>query len=291
MPTVFAAGSKELDQFFGQHGIYICLLIETHLRSGEVFRLANYVFHRNDQITKGGGTAILVRRDIDYHAVPVQDLQHLEATAIQVMLTCKPVKILAVYLSPTRPLIASDLSACLGSGFPVLVAGDMNAKHVEWNSRLTTKIGRLLRDYADKNSCLIYGPSTPTTVPYSPSATPDVLEIVITIDLVCPVYLTTCSELSSDHLTILIDTHCRSSFLSPPDRPNLRTDWPKFRGFLEAGQPYNRDLDAYVKELSSAISKALKDSAPKCRSRGDPQPPQAADIQDEIRQKSRLRRR
>jgi len=127
--------------------------------------------------TTTGGTAILVRRGIEHHAVPVQGLQYLEATAIQVMLANRPAKILAVYLSPSRPLIDSDLSACLGGGLPVLMAGDLNTKNVEWNSRLTTKRGRLLRDYADRNSCLIHGPNTPTTIPYNPYATPDVLDI------------------------------------------------------------------------------------------------------------------
>jgi exonuclease III len=130
---------QELDHFLGQHGIDICKLAETHIRSREIFWLANYVCHRNDQLTERGRTAILVRRGIVHHAVPVQGQQHLEATAIQVMLAAKPVKILAAYLSPTRPLIASDLSACLGGGLPVLMAGDLNAKHVEWNSRLITK--------------------------------------------------------------------------------------------------------------------------------------------------------
>ena len=61
----------------------------------EVFRLENYICHRNDRLTEGGGTAILVRRVIDHHAVPVQGLQHLEATAIQVMYASKTAKILA----------------------------------------------------------------------------------------------------------------------------------------------------------------------------------------------------
>jgi hypothetical protein len=68
------------------------------------------------------------------------------------MLANKPVKTLAVYLSSTRPLIVSDLAACLGGGLSVLMAGDLNAKHVDWISRLITKRGKLLRDYADKNS-------------------------------------------------------------------------------------------------------------------------------------------
>jgi hypothetical protein len=117
-------------------------LNETHLKAGDVLRMANYVCHRNDRLTEGGGTAILVRRGIDHHVIPVQGLQYLEATAIQVMLANITVKILAAYVSPTRPLIFSDLAACLGEGLPVLMAGDLNAKHVEWNSRLVTKRGK-----------------------------------------------------------------------------------------------------------------------------------------------------
>ena len=116
-----------------------------------------------------------------------------------------------------------------------------NAKHEECNSRLITKRATHLRDYADKNSCLIYGPSTLTTIPYNPSATPDVLDIAITKEMVNTLYLTTCSALSSDHLTVLIDTRCRSSFLSPPERPDLRTGWCKFQACLEAGLPSNPD--------------------------------------------------
>ena len=61
---------------------------------------------------------------------------------MHVMLVSGPVKILAAYLSPSGPLIEADLSACLCRGLPVPVAGDLNAKHVDWNSRLiTTRAG------------------------------------------------------------------------------------------------------------------------------------------------------
>jgi len=79
---------------------------------------------------------------------------------------------------------------------PVLMAGDLNAKHVDWNSRLNTRRGKLLRDYADGNSCLIFGPDSPTTNPYNPLVTPDVLDIVITKNLSFLVYLTSRSALS-----------------------------------------------------------------------------------------------
>ena len=80
--------------------------------------------------------------------------------------------VLAVYLSPSRPLIGADLTACFGGELPVLIAGDRNAKHVELNSRLSTRRRKLLRDYADENSSLIFGPDNPTTNPYNSSATP-----------------------------------------------------------------------------------------------------------------------
>jgi hypothetical protein len=178
------------------------------------------------------------------------------------------------------------------------MAGDLNAKHVDWNSRMTTRRGKLLRDYAEGNSCLIFGPDIPTTNPYKPSVTPDVLDVVLTQKLSFPVYLTLCSALSSDHLPVLIDTACRSSFLHPPDRPDFRrTDWAKFQTHLEEQIPFNPELsngmaiDTRIENFSGAVLKALEASTPKRRPRDDPRPPIPAGIQDEIRLKNRLRRR
>ena len=112
---------------------------------------------------------------------------------------------------------------------PVFMSGDLNAKQVDWNSRLITRRGKLPRDYADGNSCLIFGTDTPTTNPYNPFATPDVLYIVKTKNLTSPVYLTSCSALSSDYHPVLIDTTCRSSFHNPPECPDfMRTDRANF---------------------------------------------------------------
>jgi hypothetical protein len=62
----------------------------------------------------------------------------MEATAIQVVLAGRPVKIFAVYLSPSCPLISSDLVSCFSGGMPVVMAGGLNAKHIDWNAQLTT---------------------------------------------------------------------------------------------------------------------------------------------------------
>jgi exonuclease III len=113
----------ELEHFLSQHGVGICLVTETQLRETNVFRLANNVCHRTNRPTEGGGTAILVRRGIDHYAVPILGLNQLEATAVHIMLASGPIKILAVYISPSRPIVGSQLSACSGGGFPALRAG------------------------------------------------------------------------------------------------------------------------------------------------------------------------
>ena len=104
----------ELEHFLSQNGVDICLLSETFLNPGQAFRLANYVCHRTDRPTTGGGTTILVRRGIVHHSVPVLGLTHLEATAIQATLAGQPVSILAAYLSLSRPLIGANLTSCFG---------------------------------------------------------------------------------------------------------------------------------------------------------------------------------
>jgi hypothetical protein len=144
---------------------------------------------------------------------------------------------------------------------------------------------------------LIHGPDSPITVPYKPSAAPDVLDIAVTKNLPTPVYLTACSALSSDHLPILIDTTCRSSFLNLPDRPDFkRADWSKFQAYLDNNIAFisqttdEAGIDTCVESLTSASSGTLEVSAPKSRPRADPRPPIPARIQDEIRLKNRLRR-
>jgi hypothetical protein len=165
-------------------------------------------------------------------------MTHLEATAIQTMMACDP-----VYLSPYCPPIGANLDADFEGGLQALMVSGMNAKHLDSNSRLTTKRGKNLRGYADRNSCLIFGPNTLTTNPYNPSATPDVLDIVLTRNIASSVHLASGSSLSSKDLSVLIDRACRSSFQHSPDRSDFRrSDWVKFHTNLHAEIPLNPEL-------------------------------------------------
>jgi hypothetical protein len=120
---------------------------------------------------------------------------------------------------------------------------------------------------------LINGPKFPTTAPYTQNTTPDILDVMVFKDFVLTIHLTVCSALSSDHLPILIDNSCRSSFHNLPNRPDLtRMDWAAYQACLEQrlrGNPVVVDEEAMeqsLEELTNAIHEDTDASAPRRRS-------------------------
>jgi hypothetical protein len=106
----------ELEHFLNVRGVDSCLLSETFLNPDRAIRLASYVCHRTERPTAGVDTAILVRRGIVHHSVPVPCLTHLEVTAIQNMQAGKLLYPLRRTFSPAAH--SSELNWTL-----VLVAG------------------------------------------------------------------------------------------------------------------------------------------------------------------------
>jgi hypothetical protein len=125
---------------------------------------------------------------------------------------------------------------------------------------------------------------------------PDVLDVLVVKGFVLTVCLTASSALSSDHLPILINITCRSSFQNLLDcRDVTRKDWAAFQACLDDRLPGNtvvndvEAIDKCVEELTSAIQEATATSAPKPRPPADPRHPLPASIQDEICLKNRLK--
>jgi len=149
----------ELEHFLNQHGVDICLLSETFLNPGQAFRLANYVCHRTDRLTAGGGTGpgppwysppLSARSEPD----PLGGYCHSSHNGRQ---TGKNPCEYPLAFPPTN---RSGADRLFERGLPVLMPGELNAKHVDWNLQLSTRQGNLQSDYDDENSCLIFGPDT-----------------------------------------------------------------------------------------------------------------------------------
>jgi hypothetical protein len=111
---------------------------------------------------------------------------------------------------------------------------------------------------------------------HNSSATPDVLDILLTKYTFISVWQSTCSLLSLDHLPVLIDTKCRLFFVKLPGLPDFRrTDArPAWKmDFRPTGNSDDVAIDMCVEKLSSDLLEALAVSSPKSRPSDDPRPP------------------
>ena len=76
----------------------------------------------------------------------------MEVTDICLNIGERPYKLVAVYISPLRSLCDAELSEYISGGKPILLSGDLNAKHKDWNSRRNSPKGVLLKEFASTNS-------------------------------------------------------------------------------------------------------------------------------------------
>jgi hypothetical protein len=68
---------------------------------------------------------------------------HPDSTAIHAVLASTPMKIVAAYALPNRPLIDFVLIECLTWLLPDLMVSDLNWKHRDWKSELIRARGSL----------------------------------------------------------------------------------------------------------------------------------------------------
>ena len=161
----------ELEYFLSQHGVDIRILIETFLITREDFWLANYVCNRTVRLTLGRHS----------HTSPPWCRPPLSARSGP-----DP---LGGYCHPSHTGRQTGVSPCgLSFAFPPTdLSGpdrlfrrgttDFVGRRFQRRTRVLElaalhETGKLILDYADENSCLIFGTDTPTINPYNPSTTP-----------------------------------------------------------------------------------------------------------------------
>ena len=154
------------------------------------------------------------------------------------------------------------------SGRPSLVAGDLNSKHTDWNSRVCTQSGHVLRSFALRsNSIRIIGPTEPTRIDPSAAGSDGVLDVLVVNNWSghLPVPVVHC-DLTLDHLSVVTEliTDIRLTDLR---RSTRDYDWKKFKQRLQVLHNVftpNVDtpdlFDDFVVRLEGDIRGALLDS-------------------------------
>lgn len=266
---------EEFVEAFRTHQIDVALVSETYLKPGKKLNLTNLAVYRNDRIgSQGGGTAIVVRRDLDHYEVDLPALTSLEANAVVVKMASGKLRLISAYKPPKTALQTADLDALLRDQTPTLLAGDLNSKHTSWNSRNSNRDGRLLHEHSASRAYSVLGPTAPTFYPASQHR-PDVLDIAIPMNVTKSISINALQELSSDHNPVLISYGDEAVEIDVEPKLNTKkTDWKLFRTLMDrrltdASPPINtsEDIDRCTKELTEGITDALMASTPTAKPR------------------------
>jgi len=122
------------------------MLLETHLTNKYNFQLRAYSFYGTNHPNgkAHGGTGILIRSRIKHHYHNKFAKNYLQATSVNIQLNTKYKLTLAAVYCPPRFTIAEDeFMQFLNSPKDYFIAaGDYNAKHTHWRSRLGTPKGK-----------------------------------------------------------------------------------------------------------------------------------------------------
>lgn len=157
-------------------------------------------------------------------------LVNLEATAIRiVMVNDVSYEIVSAYCPPAKRLLSPDLDAFFGRHPHVIVAGDLNAKHRNWNSWRANASGNILDRYATTNNLFVHGPDRPTH--YGAVGRPDVLDIAIVKDIRQDIEIEVLDELDSDHVPVLM--RIGQDIVQLP-ATFTKTNWPAYNWNLQS---------------------------------------------------------
>lgn len=258
-----------LEELIEREKLDIIALQETKLRANDNLKFLGYDMYRNDHRANSGGTAILVRKEIDHYSTPTPDgLRTMEATTVTIRTNHGNLNVVSAYLRPQDILHIEDLDALIPPNTEVILIGDLNAKSPNWNSTTTNPKGRALVDYLDDNpQCSAIGPEEPTHFP--PRGVPDVIDIALLRDCTFPVEMYSLQEGFGSHNPILLQLGDEEGEDVP--KTVSRTNWIQFKRLvggnlgniprIETHEDVDLALEHYENVIRQAISTSTRETA------------------------------
>lgn len=229
----------ELEVFLKEQHIDVCLLSETHSTKQSYLKIHGYqiyqTIHPDNQAR--GGTAVIIKNHIKHHEMQQYQSKETQLTVVEIISAKQRLQVAAIYCPPRYNLKKSDyLNILQHMNGRFIVGGDLNAKHTDWGSRLTTTKGRELRQAIKEMGCDIHSTGKPTYWPTDTSKVPDLIDFFISRQ-VSPnfIELEDNFDMDSDHSAVIFTLSER--IIRKETRPmlvNKTTDWESFRIEVES---------------------------------------------------------
>lgn len=263
----------EIEYFLDINKIDILLISESHATNYTDIKIPRYnIYYANHPDgTAHAGSAIIIKNTFKHHEEQPYITAKIQATVLNLETFNWPLCIAAIY-SPPRHTVTTeeynDFILTLGPRF--LTAGDWNAKHTAFGSRLTTPKGRALYRTILNNNLNILSTGDPTYWPTDLNKIPDLLDFGITKGIGdVHINIESCYDLSSDHSPIIItlSTHPIQK-KSIPKLCTAKTDWELFRKTIDEVITLNHrisndeEIEEVVKYLTEIIQFASWTATP-----------------------------
>ncbi|GFQ73600.1 putative RNA-directed DNA polymerase from transposon X-element [Trichonephila clavata] len=199
--------------------------------------------------SRGGGTAILIKRNIPHHEIRITN-SSFEITAIQIVRpNSQPITVISAYRPPLKSLLVQDLHLLFRNRDYVLVAGDLNAKHHSWNPLTHQNFaGQTIRRFCDSTGFSLNAPLEPTHFHNRLNNT--IIDLAICKGMTVT-EVTSIPELSSDHNPVLFEVSL-DNFTSPALSTYAFPNWFKFQNILSNTLPGNPKI-SNINEIDDAI--------------------------------------
>jgi hypothetical protein len=158
--------------------------------------------------TAHGGAATLIRKALQHNEVPAYHTDKIQAVIIQINARPWPFNIAAIYSPPRHRIEIEDYENFLHHlGNKLIVGGDWNAKHTNWESRIITPKGRNLLQSITNYNYSYLSTGELTYWPSDPNRMPDLLDFFLFKNIATHyIQIAANWDLSSDH-TPIITTH------------------------------------------------------------------------------------
>ena len=264
----------EIMHFLAQNNVDVLLLSETHLTNKNYFGIPGFIFYKTNHPDgkAHGGTGILIRRRLKHYFLGSYAHNFLQATTISVNCNGANLTLAAVYCPPRFSLNESqflDFFKTLGEKF--IAAGDYNAKHTYWGSRLCNPKGRNLYSAIIKNNLDISSPGQPTYWPSDHNKIPDLIDFAVTKGIRRDfISASAIPDLSSDHSPVIFEIYAEPQQVTSTQKlTSHKTNWLQFKKYVSTHIHTNytienkEEIDDAVAVLNSILISAAEHSTPK----------------------------
>ncbi|RMZ94334.1 RNA-directed DNA polymerase from mobile element jockey-like, partial [Brachionus plicatilis] len=254
----------------------IILLNEIKLdenRANYYLNFPAYVSIHRCRNIRGGGVAILIKKEIDFIQIYDLDLFNSEIVSIKINSknSClkKDIFLFSFYNPPSQKLNKSIFEFINQNYEHFIIAGDLNSRTSVIDSN-TNENGKILENILENPSFLLINSNTPTfTIPNRGYTS--VLDLIITSSNLGP-YINDFSvledDLGSDHFPILLSLDLelyKTSYYNQPKFNFGRANWDFFKKILETSCVYPKidNINLLNQVITTSIQKAAFQAIPK----------------------------